>query len=108
MSGTTITASGIPNGATTTLTVTYPGDTNHNSRTQTKVITLYTKCVAPSQSGTLTYNGSSQTATFGTATYCSVTSGNTGTNAGSYTAVFTTTDSTKYRFPSATTTKNVS
>lgn len=106
LSGTTITASGSPLGNTTTLTVTYPGNANYNSRTQTKIITLYTKIATPTPN-TMIYSGGSQTASFSGVANCSATAGNTGTNAGNYTATFTTSDSSKYRFPGAATTKTV-
>lgn len=80
------------------------------TKTSTTAVTVNKKTISavPSQSGALTYNGSSQTPTWSGYSATQLTIGGTtsGTNAGSYTATFT--PKANYRWPDGTTTaKNV-
>lgn len=80
------------------------------TKTSTTAVTVNKKTISavPSQSGALTYNGSSQSPTWSGYNTTQLTIGGTtsGTNAGSYTATFT--PKANYRWPDGTTTaKNV-
>nr|DAI73012.1 MAG TPA: Putative endo-beta-N-acetylglucosaminidase surface protein [Caudoviricetes sp.] len=80
------------------------------TKTSTTAVTVNKKTISavPSQSGALTYNGSSQSPTWSGYSATQLTIGGTtsGTNAGSYTATFT--PKANYRWPDGTTTaKNV-
>lgn len=80
------------------------------TKTSTTAVTVNKKTISavPSQSGALTYNGSSQSPTWSGYSATQMTIGGTtsGTNAGSYTATFT--PKANYRWPDGTTTaKNV-
>lgn len=80
------------------------------TKTSTTAVTVNKKTISavPSQSGALTYNGSSQSPTWSGYSATQMTIGGTtsGTNAGSYTATFT--PKANYRWPNGTTTtKNV-
>lgn len=80
------------------------------TKTSTTAVTVNKKTIpaVPSQSGALTYNGSSQSPTWSGYSATQLTIGGTtsGTNAGSYTATFT--PKANYRWPDGTTTaKNV-
>lgn len=80
------------------------------TKTSTTAVTVNKKTISavPSQSGALTYNGSSQSPTWSgySATQMTVGGTTSGTNAGSYTATFT--PKANYRWPDGTTTaKNV-
>lgn len=81
------------------------------TKTSTTAVTVNKKTISavPSQSGALTYNGSSQSPTWSGYSATQMTIGGTtsGTNAGSYTATFT--PKANYRWPDGTTTaKSVS
>lgn len=81
------------------------------TKTSTTAVTVNKKTISavPSQSGALTYNGSSQSPTWSGYSATQLTIGGTtsGTNAGSYTATFT--PKANYRWPDGTTTaKSVS
>ena len=94
---------------TQTITVSY---TERNvTKTATTSVTVNRKTIStvPSQSGTLTYNGGSQSPTWNNYSTTQLTIGGTtsGTNAGSYTATFT--PKSNYRWADGTTTaKSVS
>ena len=84
---------------------------NGVTKTSTTAVTVNKKTIpaVPSQSGALTYNGSSQSPTWSSYSATQMTIGGTtsGTNAGSYTATFT--PKANYRWPDGTTTaKSVS
>lgn len=94
---------------TQTITVSYTE--NGVTKTATTSVTVNRKTIsaAPSQSGTLTYNGGSQSPTWNNYSTTQLTIGGTtsGTNAGSYTATFT--PKSNYRWADGTTTaKSVS
>lgn len=94
---------------TQTITVSYTE--NGVTKTATTSVTVNRKTIsaAPSQSGTLTYTGSSQSPTWNNYSTTQLTIGGTtsGTNAGSYTATFT--PKSNYRWADGTTTaKSVS
>ena len=94
---------------TQTITVSYTE--NGVTKTATTSVTVNRKTISavPSQSGTLTYNGSSQSPTWNNYSTTQLTIGGTtsGTNAGSYTATFT--PKSNYRWSDGTTTaKSVS
>ena len=93
------------NAGTTSITITYSED--GVTKTTTQAITVNKISVTvPSQSGTLTYTGSSQNPSWNNkpstsiATYGGTTSG---TNAGSYTATFTLVDTSNYKWADTTT-----
>lgn len=94
---------------TQTITVSYTE--NGVTKTATTSVTVNRKTISavPSQSGTLTYNGGSQSPTWNNYSTTQLTIGGTtsGTNAGSYTATFT--PKSNYRWADGTTTaKSVS
>mgnify|MGYP001629210472 FL=1 len=94
---------------TQTITVSYTE--NSVTKTATTSVTVNRKTISavPSQSGTLTYNGGSQSPTWNNYSTTQLTIGGTtsGTNAGSYTATFT--PKSNYRWADGTTTaKSVS
>ena len=94
---------------TRTITVSYTE--NGVTKTATTSVTVNRKTISavPSQSGTLTYNGGSQSPTWNNYSTTQLTIGGTtsGTNAGSYTATFT--PKSNYRWADGTTTaKSVS
>lgn len=94
---------------TQTITVSYTE--NGVTKTATTSVTVNRKTISavPSQSGTLTYNGGSQSPTWNNYSTTQLTIGGTtsGTNAGSYTATFT--PKSNYRWADRTTTaKSVS
>lgn len=94
---------------TQTITVSYTE--NGVTKTATTSVTVNRKTIsaAPSQSGTLTYNGGSQSPTWNNYSTTQLTIGGTttGTNAGSYTATFT--PKSNYRWSDGSTTpKSVS
>ena len=94
---------------TQTITVSYTE--NGVTKTATTSVTVNRKTISavPSQSGTLTYNGGSQSPTWNNYNTAQLTIGGTttGTNAGSYTATFT--PKSNYRWADGTTTaKSVS
>lgn len=89
---------------TQTITVSYTE--NGVTKTATTSVTVNRKTISavPSQSGTLTYNGGSQSPTWNNYSTTQLTIGGTtsGTNAGSYTATFT--PKSNYRWADGTTT----
>jgi hypothetical protein len=90
---------------TQTITVSYTE--NGVTKTATTSVTVNRKTISavPSQSGTLTYNGGSQSPTWNNYSTTQLTIGGTtsGTNAGSYTATFT--PKSNYRWADGTTTE---
>ena len=77
---------------------------NHNEKTGSFGVTVnILKVTKPSTSGTYTYNGASQTVSIATSSWYTI-SGNTGTNAGSYTATVALKDKTNTTWADGSTT----
>ena len=91
VSGTTVTVTAVSKGSPT-ITISVPETTNYTAQSITRSVSVSNNTISlPTQSGTLTYSGSSQSPTWSGYDSAKMTLGGTtsGTNAGSYTATFT-------------------